>query len=253
MYKEHPVFERPAKENVRIWRYLDSSRFLSLLDKQALFFARADRLADPFEGSYSKANIKLRLTTYKGLRNKASGKGQTTIETMSEVNKNAPKYTYVNCWHINDYESAAMWKLYPTNDEGIAIQSTFKLLTESLNSYLDHNVYIGKVMYIDYETDWLPEGNLFYPFLHKRKSFEHEHELRAVIMKPPTADGGTDYTRAAPELGLYVRVELATLIERVFVSPTAPDWFEELVTSVAGKYNLQKEVKRSSLCEEPVY
>lgn len=60
MYKEHPVFEKPENENAKIWRYIDFTKFVSLLDKSALFFTRADRLGDPFEGSYSRANIKLR-------------------------------------------------------------------------------------------------------------------------------------------------------------------------------------------------
>ena len=65
MYKEHPVFEKPENENTKIWRYLDFTKFVSLLDKSALFFTRADRLNDPFEGSYSKVNIQLRPVVYK--------------------------------------------------------------------------------------------------------------------------------------------------------------------------------------------
>ena len=70
MYKEHPVFEKPHDLNIKIWRYLDFTKFASLIDKQALFFSRADCLGDPFEGSYSKANIKLRPTVYKDIPKK---------------------------------------------------------------------------------------------------------------------------------------------------------------------------------------
>ena len=234
---------------------MDFSKFLSLLDRKALFFTRADRLGDPFEGSYSKINVKLRPAVHKDMPEEALEK---MLERVPEANKIAPRFTYVNCWHINDYESAAMWKLYPRSHEGIAIRSNFKLLVESLNGYLERDVYIGTVKYIDYDTEWLPEGYTFYPFLHKRKSFEHEHELRAIILKPGIANDGTRWRKvspelASPELGLYVQVELATLIERVYVSPEAPEWFGELVTSVASKYNLQKEVKKSSLSDGPVY
>ncbi|KAF5417648.1 MAG: hypothetical protein C5S38_01290 [Candidatus Methanophagaceae archaeon] len=52
MYKEHPAFEKPSDEDIKIWRYIDFTKFVSLLDKKALFFARADRLSDSFEGSY---------------------------------------------------------------------------------------------------------------------------------------------------------------------------------------------------------
>ena len=30
-----------------------------------------------------------------------------------------------------------------------------------------------------------PEGNTFYPYLHKRKGFEHEKEIRAIVQEIP--------------------------------------------------------------------
>ena len=50
MYKEHEAFAPPPPDAV-LWRYMDFTKFVSLLEKQALFFARADKLEDdPFEG-----------------------------------------------------------------------------------------------------------------------------------------------------------------------------------------------------------
>src|SRR6202040_560368 len=51
---------------------------------------------------------------------------------------------YVNCWHMNEYESDAMWRLYSTANETICVQSTFKRLAEGLSSY----VSAGEVNYI---------------------------------------------------------------------------------------------------------
>jgi len=248
MYKEHPVFEKPDNENIKIWRYLDFTKFVSLLDKQALFFARADKLSDPFEGSYSKANIKLRPIIYKEL-----GSYFDPVQKQFQVfSKEIKKFTLINSWHMNEYESAAMWKLYLKTDEGVAIQSTFKRLTESFHNY-EGNVYIGKVKYIDYQTEWLPEGNTFYPFLHKRKSFEHERELRAIIQILPVKDGNINLKLEVLDTGAYIPVDLDILIEKIFVSPMAPKWFNELVNSIINKYNLNKEVTQSSLAEGPVY
>lgn len=244
MYKEHPVFEKPDDENIKIWRYLDFTKLVSQLDKQTLFFIRADKLSDPFEGSYSKANIKIRPRIYKDIPKESQ-------EKISHVYKEIKMSMFVNCWHINEGESAAMWKLYLKSDEGVAIQSTFKRLTESFNDYLEDEVHIGKVRYIDYENEWLPEGNLFYPFLHKRKSFEHEHELRAIILS--IGDEGIDLTRESSDLGMYIPVNLDILIEKIFVSPTAPKWFNDLIISIVAKYNLKKEVIQSSLANDPVY
>lgn len=49
---------------------------------------------------------------------------------------------------------------------------------------------IGLVKYIDYDKDVFPLDNTFYPFTHKRKSFEHEREVRFLIQNLPiTAEG----------------------------------------------------------------
>ncbi len=40
---------------MKIWRYLDFTKFLSYLDKKALFFTRADKLDDIFEGKFTDA------------------------------------------------------------------------------------------------------------------------------------------------------------------------------------------------------
>lgn len=251
MYKEHKVFKKPDNKNIKIWRYLDFTKFVSLIDRKALFFARADKFSDPFEGSYSKANIQLRPTVYKGMTQVAFYEMQ---ERIKYVSKNIIKFTCINCWNINEYESAAMWKLYLKSDEGVAIQSTFRRLTESFNSYSEMDIYIGEVQYIDYETEWMPEGNVFYPFLYKRKSFEHEHELRAIIQKLPiNKDDKINLTQETFNIGLNIPVNLDTLIEKIYLSPASAAWFTDAVRSVVDKYALNKEIVQSSLTEGPVY
>ena len=70
------------------------------------------------------------------------------MNRMEEINKKWPKYVAVNCWHENEHESAAMWKLYIKSVEGIAIQSTYSKLKKSFIN--DEIIFIGKVKYIDY-------------------------------------------------------------------------------------------------------
>ena len=56
MYQELPIFELPP-DDATLWRYMDFTKFVSLLEKQALFFSKPDRLGDPFEGSLPKKNL----------------------------------------------------------------------------------------------------------------------------------------------------------------------------------------------------
>jgi hypothetical protein len=244
MYKEHLIFEK--HENAKIWRYIDFTKFVSLLDKSALFFTRADRLGDPFEGSYPRANVKLRPELYKEMP-------QNILEHLSQFYKIFVKYTAINCWYLSEYESAAMWKLHLKSDEGIAIQSTFDLLKTSLKND-NHHVFIGKVKYIDFEKDWMPEGNMLYPFVHKRKSFEHERESRAVIQELRyKKNGEIDWSKPLFDDGIYVQVDLGVLVDKIYLAPTGPEWLFELVKSITKKYELDKDVLQSSLDDVPVY
>ncbi|MCJ7423214.1 hypothetical protein MUP01_02975 [Candidatus Bathyarchaeota archaeon] len=247
-YAEHQVFQKPSNENAKIWRYMDFTKFVSLLERRALFFSRSDKLGDRFEGSYSKANIKLRPLVYKGKI------PEQALRNMSRASEEFRRFVIINCWNLSDYESAALWGLYIKSCEGVAVQSTFKRLTQCFSLEAKEPVFIGKVSYIDYKTDWLPEGNIFYPFLHKRKSFAHEQELRAIILKnPPSAGENLNLNQDVIDKGEYVDVNLDTLVENIYVSPTAQGWFLDLVASAMKKYNLKKEPVRSDLASDPVY
>ncbi len=152
-----------------------------------------------------------------------------------------------------------MWKVYLKSNEGIAIQSREGGLHDCLRAS-GKEILVESVKYIDYETDSLPDAGLLTPFLHKRKSFEHERELRALfadnsaLTEIVTKDrksrpGGISFAS-----GLPIPVDLDRLIERVFVAPTAPGWFQELVKSVLEKYDLKnKEVIKSSINTDPVW
>ncbi len=250
MYKEHPVFEKPENENAKIWRYMDFTKFISLLDNSKLFFARTDKLGDPFEGSYSKANRRMKPTIYK-LPN-----GRQIRSSWSDIYKRLKMFIYINSWHMNKDESAAMWKLYLKSEEGIAIQSTYNRLKDSLRDE-NHDVFIGTIQYMDYDKEPIPSGNVLYPFVHKRTSFAHEQELRAIIavLSPMelTLRGKIRPAKSAPRDGITVPVDLAILIDKIYLAPTSPKWLLELVKSVTKKYQLDKEVTQSSLDDVPIY
>jgi len=48
---QHELFRLPANKDIPIWRYMDLAKYLAMLDRGSLFFARATLLGDPFEGS----------------------------------------------------------------------------------------------------------------------------------------------------------------------------------------------------------
>jgi hypothetical protein len=54
-------------------------------------------------------------------------------------------------------------------------------------------------------------------------------------------------------MGHWLSVDLLKLIERVYISPTAPEWFSELVIKVTTRYGFQNEVIHSSLNQSPFF
>jgi hypothetical protein len=151
-----------------------------------------------------------------------------------------------------------MWRLYLKSDEGVAIRSTYGRLKESFGD-ASQAVSAGKIVYIEYETDPIPRDNALVPFLYKRMSFEHEHEVRAIYWNitelQPQLQAEFEGRWVEPaRKGVDIPANLDTLIESVYVSPTKEDWFYELVKTTLAKYgHKDKETKKSRLAEDPIW
>jgi hypothetical protein len=226
MYQPHPSFLQPENAAVKVWRYMDFTKLVSLVDSRRLFFPRADQLGDSFEGSSPRMNVHARRQIPDAVPPEAResfAKAMAATVSDNRLNELWPKCSAVNCWHMNDYESAAMWKLYLKSNEGIAVQSTYENLRDSLID--GEQIFLGLVKYIDYETELIETGNVLSPFVYKRKSFEHEREVRALVMKFPTKIESDLYGRGTIAQGLKIKVDLERLIERIYVAPSSPAWF----------------------------
>jgi hypothetical protein len=234
-----PFFQTPADPATKVWRYMDFAKFVSMLEYGGLFFPRADNLGDFFEGSFTEANLKELAETSKDW----NPKDREILNNFLKSYEENKKWIMISCWHINEDESAAMWRSYTRTEEAVCIQSTY----ERLRNCLDNSVFIGLVQYENYRSHKIIVGNIFYPLIHKRRLYQAEQELRAIIWPPP------DIVSGPPEGGIWKSVDLDYLIEKVYVAPTAPSWFCELVNKVMDKFGLAKPVLSSSLDERPVF
>ena len=143
MIIELRCFEPPEDPEAKIWRYLDFTKYVDFLATSTLFFARADRLGDPFEGSWPKQSINDR---------ERFSVHPERFPRIANMAKGLTRYAAINCWHVGEHESAAMWKLYLKTNEGIAIQSRYRALYSVLDA-AKKAVRIGMVRYIDYESE----------------------------------------------------------------------------------------------------
>ncbi len=267
-FKEHRDFIPPDNPDSKIWRYMNLAKFISVLEYHSLYFVRADRLIenDQYEGHYNPQNFLLSDKQFKDLPEEWKGANgiknelewalmRINFKSSIEQSVYQREVTFVNSWHIKEYESDAMWKIYLSNDEGIAIQSTYKRLVDSLNDCNDFSVYIGTIKYIDYEKDRIPFGNGLKPFMHKRNHFEHEEELRALIWTPQ--DGKNDIRDPSNNkykgiFGLNIPVILDTLVERVYIAPKASSWNADLIRAILKRYDLDVDVRHSILSTKTI-
>jgi hypothetical protein len=248
MYVEDNLCQPPDDLGAPLWRYMTLSKLLHLLKTSRAFFCRADKLEDPFEGSWPVRNIEARVAWFKTQGIPAENHAAIATFIRDQVSQAA-----LWCWHQSEHESAAMWRGYLKSDEGVAVRSTFGRLRDSLTDARE-KVRISVVRYLDFDRDLidLPGGefNVIASFVHKRKSYEYERELRAMVWYP-----GEDHLspRQKGERGLLIPVHLDALVEAIYVAPSAPTWFAELTEDLVHHLGLTAPVRQSDMLRSPLY
>ncbi|BDB56893.1 hypothetical protein [Flavobacterium ammonificans] len=227
MYLSSPNIKLPEDPNTIVWKYLDLSKFLDLLLSQKLFMSRSDKFEDQYEGTFS----------------------EPTFEEIKKLAVNNPEFlnyykthrekVAISSWHINEYESFAMWQIFTQNSEGLAIQSTIGRLQKALEPEKNLKQYIGQVNYIDYKKEYIPFDDLFFPFLFKRKSFQYEREVRII--------SDTSDTKININDGIKINVDISQLIDKIYIHPKSENWYKNLVIELVSKLGFDIEIEKSDL------
>lgn len=227
MYVKNQNSTLPEDPNTIIWKYLDLSKFLDLLLSRKLFLSRSDKFEDQYEGTFS----------------------EPTFEEIKRLSENNPEFlsyykshrekVVVSSWHINEYESFAMWQIFTQNSEGLAIQSTIGRLQKALEVEQDTEQYIGEVNYIDYKKEYIPFEDTFFPFLFKRKSFQYEREVRVL----------SDLSDQQIKIndGIKIDIDINQLIEKIYIHPKSENWYKKLVIELVSKLGFDFEIEKSDL------
>lgn len=227
MYLNNPNIKLPEDPDTIVWKYLDLSKFLDLLLSKKLFMSRSDKFEDQYEGTFSEP-------TFEEIRKLA-------VDNPDFLNyyKTHREKVAISSWHINEYESYAMWQIFTQNSEGLAIQSTIGRLQKAVNPEYNFDQYIGEVNYIDYKKEYIPFDDLFFPFLFKRKSFQYEREVRII----------TDTSKSKIKLndGLKINIDINQLIERIYIHPKSENWYKKLVIELVERLGFGFEIEKSDL------
>lgn len=227
MFINNPNIKLPEDDQTIVWKYLDLSKFLDLLLSRQLFMSRSDKFEDQYEGTFS----------------------EPTYEEIKKIAENNPRFLdyykshrekiVISSWHINEYESFAMWQIFTKNNEGLAIQSTLGRLKKALSSEKRIEQYIGEVNYIDYKKEYIPFEDTFFPFLFKRKSFQYEREVRII----------SDVTENEIKVndGLKIDVDINTMIEKIYIHPKSENWYKNLVFQLMEQLGFNFNIEKSDL------
>ncbi|NQX15087.1 DUF2971 domain-containing protein [Rathayibacter sp. VKM Ac-2857] len=240
------------EDDVVLWRYVDLFRYLDLLQTGELYFARADKMEDPWEGSNGAINISLRAELFAEHNVPLGSSAERWARFVRE-------HFYLNCWYRGLGESYAMWRLYGAAGKGVAIRTTAGRLKSALRGEPSAVLAAAVVQYADYSALHIPGDIIFIPLVYKRESFSYEREYRLIAAWFPGAEQELDPVTGQivnidnPPASLREPVDVLELIEAVFVSPDAPEWEAKVIRDVTSIYYPDIEVRQSDLNANPMY
>ena len=103
-----PGYDPPQDLTIPLWRYMDFTKFVSMLETCSIFFPRVDLLGDPFEGSLTRVEAKRRADFEQVASRRPAAR--VTPDGAAKI-RGEIQNSIVSCWHMNAVESMAMWRL----------------------------------------------------------------------------------------------------------------------------------------------
>lgn len=243
----------PTGNDEPIWRFLDFSQFVDMLDRKALFFARIDTLGDPFAGSSDEREQALRTLPDEVMRlaeeaaappppkmgrlerwwarKTQEGERDNLVKTIRDYQ--SPSLIWACCWNAAGAdELMPLWKGYQAFGKQVAIRTTIGKLRAALAAVPDKAIAVDHVRYIDAGA----LGQVADPSdraLAKSRTLAFEREVRAILTRGGRSEGCLGR-------GCGVPVDLNSLIDEVAVSPAAEAWIRDLVRRVMRTYGLDE-------------
>jgi hypothetical protein len=217
------------------------SRFVWLLQKKKLWLSRADRLGDPWEISLAGSQLEDVISRHP-ITPIGEKRRETAMERSERIIRLWRQNAFISCWSASEHESHALWRIYCGSADGVAIQTTFARLRESIGELL--------LCEVAYET---PGARRQTPTLldlvtKKRPMFAYEQEVRVV-------KDATDEVSKNELLGYPLDWNPETIVESIRVHPETDFSFMETVTETVGHYApaLKDSIVWSAMRERPPF
>ena len=223
-------------ESVRLWRYIDLARLISLVEKNVVWLARADTFKDSHEGRFPDEMRTWMEKAYESF----PADDPSPVKDADDFQDYLLKNTFISCWHKNADENIVMWEIYGRDTNAVAVQTTVGRMKSGINAsgLSGHSLLLRPVMYERAES---VQGVLRYEecFFRKRPHFAFEEEVRISLdtYSPirPTKD--TPY-------GYDLPLNPNGIIETIYVHPDSSAWLVDVVRSIAKRYQVNADVER---------
>ena len=233
------LIDKELKNGAILRRYLDLAKFLDLLRSGAIYLTSTVSLPDKFEGALT--------SVFRHAIDSAYSKGLTDNSADDFIRKTR-ECNYINCWSLGATDNMALWQLYSSTSNGVAITTTKEKLAQAcFNWAAEEHVEIFKVQYIDhFENPDMIIASYTDPLRFKHIAYRYEREVRIVVSRVKE----NEIVKSKPE-GIRLPVKLDDFICSIVVAPEAGSWFYEMVSDITKRYGLSVPVCRSKLTYLP--
>lgn len=219
-----------------LWRYMDIAKFISMLEQNAIWLARADTFGDKHEGQFPDEMREYTKKAYEGF----DDSDNFPVKDANDFQDYLIKNTFISCWHHNLEENMVMWEIYGRDKNAVAIQTTVEDIVNNVepSALLGHSLIFKDVIYKNADEI---SGVLLYEdcFFRKRRHFSFEKEVRISL----DTYSPLSPTKDTPK-GYKLPALLSRMINKVVVHPDSPKWFFDVVDSVTKRYKLHAPVER---------
>ncbi len=272
------IIQSTLPPETTLYRYMDLTKFISLLHSKSIYLSQMTSFDDLLEGSLTAQSYinnsndapildLFNLTWGGGINETSEERKERKLkidESKSDIHKrtfNTPfgkflsedineklyqckEHIYVSCWHKSEYESAAMWKLFGAGNSVCIKTSVSKILNGNIPK--ETVVRLDEVKYINHSIQ-NTHTNSLQPFISKSLAYEFEKEVRLIGYNPD------EDINNSSEGFKEIKYNLNNLIEQLIISPNSPPWFKEQVTTLCCTYNLTNlSIVESELSRKPI-
>ncbi|TBL48944.1 DUF2971 domain-containing protein [Obesumbacterium proteus] len=268
-------------EDMTLWRYMSLDKLIDLINTKELFLTPLSyyEATDPYEGLMPITAAEAIMKEIEAIHLEPINHGRMKLEkiprekqdedaynkallqlieleketkkNVSDIYRQVSKSALVNCWHYNKNESEAMWKLYSTQNNGIAIKTTVGSLIKSINKdLLRGEVFLGRVKYFNFHDTELPvkeclADGCMIPLL-KRDSFKHEDEVRLYMTEEINENNYNNFTPTP----LRIKVDIDELIHNIYISPYSNEPYPSSVKYICEKFEIpEMKIEKSKLLD----